>query len=68
MAVEESPVEQCVIRALERRNEPLSEAELMRECKLVNETGGEAEFKRALRHLIAEGAVRRCDDGKVCPG
>ena len=63
----ETPVEQCVVRALERRDEPLTEDELMRECASVNSTADEAEFKRALRHLIAEGAVKRTDDGRVCP-
>jgi hypothetical protein len=63
--VTDTALDSCIVQTLRRRR-VLSEAELLRECQCSSTGAAESELKRALRHLIAESVIRRCEDGRVC--
>ena len=63
--VTDTALDSCIVQTL-RRHRMLTEDELLRECQCGTTGAADAELKHALRYLIAESVVHRCDDGRIC--
>jgi hypothetical protein len=61
----DTALDACIVHTL-RRHKMLTEDELLRACQCDNAGATEGELKRALRQLIAESVVHRCEDGRIC--